>query len=115
MPKRRPYFETLDKVLVNETAEYVEATRVAPGETLYVTAGALEDETTAPTTISFGKKVGTRFEAMEEEPSPLLGIRYHLEKTHRFDAGDIPAFRVEVGVADDKLSGYLEGYIKECP
>ena len=114
MPKRRPYSEPLAKDLEDTTAEYVYGQRVEPGEALYVTAGSFEDEDHAPTTIAFGKMIGTRFEVMEEEPSVSAGIRYHLEKTHRFDAGERPAFRVEGGTDGDKLRGYLEGYVEEC-
>lgn len=113
MPKRRLYFQSLKGTCDNVTADYVKGKRVGKYKTLYVTAGALEDETHAPTTISFGKLIGTRFEPMEEMENPSVGVRYHLDKTHRFDPGDRPTWRVEGGTLNDVFSGYLEGYIEE--
>lgn len=110
MPKRRLYDEVLRKVLSDTTAEYVEGRVVPAGWVLFVTSAALEDETTAPTTQAFGKKVGTRFEAMEEDDSPSVGIRFHTENTHHFLAGEKPGWRVEGGTDSDVLSGYMEGY-----
>jgi len=113
MGKRKLYDETLRKDVTNTTAEYVEGRVVEPGWILYVTHAALEDANTAPTTISFGKKVGDRFEALEEKPSPAVGIRYHTEKTHHFIAGERPCWRVEGATAADVLRGHMEGYYEE--
>lgn len=110
MPRRRLYNEPLRKSLTDATAEYVEGRVVEPGLILFVTHAALEDETTAPTAIAFGKKVGDRFEGLEEDPSPLVGTRYHTEKTHHFIAGERPTWRVEGGTSADVLRGYMEGY-----
>lgn len=112
LPKRRLYEEPLRVKGSNTTAEYVDGRVVPPNFILFVTHASLEDETTAPDTISFGKKVGNRFEAFEEEPSPLVGIRYHTDKTHHFLAGETPSFRVEGITANDILRGYLEGYLE---
>jgi len=110
MPKRRLYSKDLRKVLTNTTVEYVEGDVVKPGEILYITHAALEDQNNAPTTISFGKYVGERFEGLEEEPSPIAGIRFHTEKTHHFITGERPVWRVEGGTSSDVLKGYMEGY-----
>jgi len=113
VPKRRLYEEPLREVVTNATAEYVEGRVVDQGLILFVTHASLEDETTAPTTISFGKKVGDRFEGFEEEPSPIVGIRFHTEKTHHFTAGERPTWRVEGATVNDVLRGYMEGYYEE--
>jgi len=114
MPKRRLYSEALYKKAVSATEQLVEGRVVEPGWILYVTSGSLEDETTAPTTVSFGKKVGERFEGMEELETPSSGIRYHLDKTHHFIAGERPVWRVEGATVNDILRGYLEGYYEEA-
>jgi len=113
MSKRRLYSQPLFKSLVNTTTEYVYGRRVDQGLILYVTHAALEDETTAPTTISFGKMVGDRFEGFEEDEAPSAGIRYHTLKTHHFLAGERPVWRVEGGTSNDVLRGYMEGYYEE--
>lgn len=113
MPKRRLYDKDLRKVLADTTAEYVEGEVVKPGDILYITHGVLEDQTSAPTTISFGKYVGGRFEGLEEDDGPVAGVRYHTEKTHHFQAGERPAWRVEGGTLNDVLKGYMEGYYEE--
>lgn len=77
---------------------------------MYVTHACLEDSTTAPTSIAFGKLVGTNFTCLEEEPNPVLGVMYHTEKTHHFVTGEEPCFRVEGAVLADILRGHLEGY-----
>lgn len=113
MPRRRLYEEPLYKKVVSATAEYVEGRVVDPGLILFVTAGSLEDETTAPTTIAFGKRVGERFEGLEELESPSVGVRYHLDKTHHFLAGEKPVWRVEGATVNDILRGHMEGYYEE--
>jgi len=113
MGKRRLYSEPLRKVVSNATADYVEGRLVEPGEILFVTHGALEDETSAPTTIAFGRYVGQRFEAEEEDPAPLVGTRYHTEKTHHFVAGERPVWRVEGATLNDVLRGFMQGYFEE--
>lgn len=110
MSKRKLFSHPLYKVLTNATVEYLEAPIVEPGWVLYVTAASLEDSTSAPTTIAFGRYEGGRFEALEEEDSPAAGIRYHVEKTHHFTAGERPVWRVEGGTLNDVLRGFLEGY-----
>lgn len=113
MSKREPYFDRRSKALTDTTADYLTFSEVEAGQELYVTAAGVEDETTAPTTLSFGKIKGSSYEVLEEEPNPAVGILVHIEKTHRFMAGDIPAFRVEGLVAGDVISGYIEGYLQK--
>jgi len=110
MPKRRPYNHDLYRECLNATADYVKGETVQERETLYVTHACLEDSTTAPTSIGFGKLVGRIFTCLEEEPNPVLGVMYHTEKTHHFITGEEPCFRVEGAVLADILRGYLEGY-----
>jgi len=110
MGKRRLYSESLRQVLSNATEEIMLGRVVAPGYIRFVTHAAVEDSTTAPTTLAFGRQQGGRFEALEEDPAPQAGIRYHTEKTHHFLAGECPAFRVEGGTSNDVLRGFLEGY-----
>jgi len=113
MPKRRLYSEFFYKSADSITATYVEGEEVKTGWLLYVTTGSLEDETNAPTTIAFGKLVGTRFEGMEETESPTAGRRYHNDKTHVFRAGEKPCWRVEGATLNDILRGMAEGYYEE--
>jgi len=114
MSKRRLYRAYIVGSVSNTTSE-----SFSPKEphdhryVLYVTAASMEDETAAPTTIAFGSLVGSSFTPFEEEPSPALGIRYHIEKTHVFMPGEEPAIRVEGGGSGDVISGYLEGYEEE--
>lgn len=104
--------ERIHKVVANATTEYVEAGEVGRNRILYVTAGSIEDQTTAPDQIAFGVKHGDEFIVMEEEDSPAAGISYHLEKTHHFLPGERPAFRVEGAALSDILEGYIEGYVE---
>lgn len=113
MSRRRPYSERLYKKVVDTTAEYAEGEEVRQDHVFYCAHASLEDQTTAPTTIAFGKRVGNEFRVFEEEPSPSLGITYHTEKTHHFLPGERPAFRVEGATANDILEGVLEGYLEE--
>jgi len=113
MPKRRLYSKPLNKKCADATTDYLEDDPVRPGWILYVTTGSAEDETTAPTTISFGKRDGAKFTPLEEEDSPAAGISYHINKTHHFIAGEAPAFRFEAATLNDVLRGYLEGYYEE--
>ncbi|GAH73390.1 unnamed protein product, partial [marine sediment metagenome] len=92
------------------TVDYVKSEVVQERETLYVTHACLEDSTTPPNSIAFGKLVGTNFTCLEEEPNPAVGVTYHTEKTHHFITGEEPCFRVEGAVLADILRGHLEGY-----
>lgn len=83
---------------------------VRPGWVLFVTSAAVEDESGAPDQMSFGFKVGDRFEAMEEENACDGGVRWNTVNTHHFVAGERPTFRVEGGAADHILRGIMEGY-----
>ena len=113
MPKRRLYDESLNQKLVSTTSEYVKGREVPQGLILYVVHGALEDETSSPDSLSFGKLIGSRFEALEEDDGPVSGVRYHTEHTHHFLPGETPCWRVEGGVADDVLTSHMEGYYEE--
>lgn len=113
MPRRRLYQEPLHKLKGSTSPDYVEGRAVDPGLVLYVTHASLEDETTAPTTLAFGKKVGDRFEGLEEGESPSVGVRYHTGKTHHFTEGERPVWRVEGGATSDVLRGFMEGYYEE--
>jgi len=111
--KRRLYSEPLYKKSDSATATYLKGRVVGKGLILYVTHAAAEDVTAAPTTIAFGKLIGTRFEAMEEDGSPSAGITYSTEKTHHFTEGEEPTFRFEGAALNDELRGYMEGYYEE--
>lgn len=113
MSKRRPYRDSKSKKLTNTTADYLKFDAVEAGWNLYVTTGSIEDETTTPTTLAFGRLDNDVFTPFEEEPSPAVGIRYHMDKTHRFMSGEIPAFRVEGLTANDVITGYIEGYLEK--
>lgn len=113
MGKRRLYSEPLYALVDNATADYLEGRLVEPGEVLFVTHAALEDETSAPTTISFGRYVGQRFEGEEEDNAPQAGVRYHTEKTHHFVGGERPVWRVEGATLNDVLRGFMQGYFEE--
>ena len=113
MGKRRLYSESLYKLLTDTSAEILRGREVAPGYVRFVTHGAVEDATTAPTTLAFGREQGGRFEALEEDDAPAAGIRSHTAKTHHFLAGERPAFRVEGGTSNDVLRAFLEGYEEE--
>ena len=110
MSKRRPYNHDLYRECLDATVDYVKSEVVKERETLYVTHACLEDSTTAPDSIAFGKLVGEIFTCLEEEPNPVLGVTYHTEKTHHFVTGENPCFRVEGAVLTDILRGHLEGY-----
>lgn len=114
MPKRRPYRQSINASLSNTTSETFKPKEPHdPRYVLYITAASMEDETAAPTTIAFGKDVEGTFTTLEEDPSPILGIRYHIEKTHMFMPGEEPAIRIEAGGSGNVISGYLEGYEEE--
>lgn len=113
MPKRRLYSKKLQAACDDATTDYLEGEEVKPGLVLYITTGSVEDETTAPTTISFGNLKDSEFTPLEEDPAPIVGIRYHLDKTHHFTSGQKPAFRFEGATLADKLRAYLEGYYEE--
>lgn len=113
MPKRRLYNKTLEGKCDNQVTDYLEGETVEPGWILFVTAGSLEDEGSSPDTMAFGKKNGNKFTPMEETESPSAGIRYTLEKTHHFIAGEKPAIRFEGATTNDKYRAYLEGYYEK--
>lgn len=113
MPRRRLYSKPLNKKCTNATTDYLEDESVQPGWILYVTTGSCEDETSAPTVMSFGKKDGAKFTPLEEDEGPTAGISKYIMKTHHFMAGEAPAFRFEAATLNDVLRGYLEGYYEE--
>ena len=110
MSKRRPYNHDLYRELQNATTDYVKGETVKERETFYCTHACLEDSTTAPISIGFGKLVGNNFTCLEEEPNPVLGVMYHTEKTHHFITDEVPCFRVEGGTLVDICRGHIEGY-----
>jgi len=114
MSKRRLYDENIKKTLDNATTFIVKGRIVKTGWILYVTHAALEDETTAPDTIAFGKYIGKTFIALEEDNDITAGIRYHTGKTHHFVEGEIPAWRVEGGTLNDVITGHNEGYYEKA-
>jgi len=114
MPKRRLYDQDLRKTVSDTTTEYVEGRPVPSGLVLYVVHAVLEDETSSPNTMSFGKRSGDRFEALEEALDPVAGLRYETDKTHHFIEGESPVWRVEGATSGDILSGHLEGYFEEA-
>jgi len=113
MPKRRLYSHPFFKKITDATVDYVDGETVPTGYILYVTTATIEDENTAPTTLSFGKKSGSSYTPLEEDDSPAVGIRYHTERTHHFIAGEKPSFRVEGATLNDVVRGYAEGYYEE--
>jgi len=113
MPKRRLYSEIFYKEADSITECYVEGEEVNTNYILYVTSAVLEDEDHAPTTIAFGKLVGGRFEAFEEDDSPAAGIRYHIEKTHVYKPGEKICWRIEGATLNDIIRGIAEGYYEE--
>jgi len=110
MAKRRLYSRELKSKSDNATTFLLKGDLVEPGWILYITTGSVEDETTAPTTLAFGKLKDSLFIPLEEDAAPLAGKSYHIDKTHHFIAGERPAFRVEGSTLNDVISGYLEGY-----
>jgi len=113
MSKRRQYSRILDKKCTSATVDYLEDKPVEPGWVLYVTTGSCEDETSAPTIMSFCKKDGAQYRALEEDQAPTAGVSKYIMKTHHFIAGEAPAFRFEGATLNDILRGYLEGYYEE--
>lgn len=113
MGKRRLYTEPVAGKVTSATVDYLRGREVSPGYVRFVTHAGIEDQTTAPTTLSFGREIGKLFEVLEEDPAPLVGITYHTAKTHHFLAGEKPAFRIEGGTLNDVLRAYLEGYEEE--
>lgn len=111
MAKRRPYRDRGRKQVTDATSELFLGQRVAQGWRLYVATGAVEDEDSAPTTIAFGiVPESGDFIVLEEEPNPSAGITYHINKMHRLNPGERPAFRIEGGTLTDDIEWYLEGY-----
>jgi len=113
MPKRRLYSHPFFKKVTDATADYVEDETVPTGYILYITTANIEDETSTPSTVSFGKRNSRGYEPFEETASPTQGIRYHTEKTHVLIAGEKPSFRVEGATLNDVMRGYAEGYFEE--
>lgn len=110
MSKRRLYDEDIQKKVTDATETVIEGREVDQGWVRYVTHACLEEIGTAPTTLAFGKKIGERFEPLEEIDNITAGRIYHTEKTHHFIGGSRPAWRIEGGTVDDVLSGQMEGY-----
>lgn len=110
MGERRLYSEELEDTGDASTSLIVKGRVVEQGWIRYVTAAGFEDETTAPTTIGFGKYRKDRYISLEEVESASAGVRQRLRKTHHFLPGERPAIRVEVGGTTDTVSAYLEGY-----
>lgn len=111
MAKRRPYRDQRKKELSNTTSELFKGKRVGGNWQRFITTGSVEDEDSAPTTIAFGIARETNiFTPLEEEPDPEAGVRYHIDKTHRLNPGERPAFRVEGGTSGDTIAWFLEGY-----
>lgn len=111
MSRRRPYRDRGRDPITDATTELFKGRRVQQGWQRYVTTGSVEDEDSAPTTIAFGIVLESEeFIPLEEEPSPQAGITYHVDKTHRLNPGERPAFRIEGGTLTDDIEWYLEGY-----
>lgn len=110
LQKRKLYDEELHKKGDASTSLDAKGREVEAGWIRYVTAGSFWDETTACTTISFGKMVGSRFVPMEEIEGPTANVAQRLRKTHHFKGGERPIVRVKGGGAADVIRGYLEGY-----
>lgn len=114
MPRRRLYSSEITGVISDATSEVFQPKEPHdPRYVLFVTTGSVEEQTNAPTTIAFGKMVGGVFTPLEEDPSPVAGIRYHIDKTHHFLPGEEPAFRFEGGTLTNPVQMYLEGYEEE--
>ena len=97
----------------NASVFYLEGEKVPEGCNLFIINASIEDSTTAPATIAFGKIIGNRFEAFEEEDSPAAGITYHIDRTYRFKAGEKPCWRFETLALNDIIRGFAEGYYEE--
>jgi len=114
MSKRRLYRKDVYGSISNTSSQNFQPKEPHdPRYVLYVTTGSIEDSTSAPTNIAFGKLVNGVFTPLEEIESPSAGIRYHVDKTHHFLPGEEPAFRIEGGTSADVIVGYVEGYEEE--
>lgn len=114
MPKRRLYSREITGVISNATSEVFQPKEPHdPRYVLFITTGSVEEQSNAPTTITFGKLISDRFIPLEERTSPSAGIRYYIDKTHHFLPGEEPAFRFEGGTLTNVIAAYLEGYEEE--